>query len=102
MTLMLAAEGEDNYDPDLPNTLVNDYFAKKEWISTSGMGYMSDLEQSHPFFDYSHTIADHLNAIIKSGFTLKSFEESPFDYGDIFGDTPPAGCPLSMLIVASR
>ncbi len=102
LTLMLAAESEDNYDPDRPFTLVNDYFAKKEWVSTSGMGYMSDLKQSYPFFDYSHTLADHVNAIIASGLTVRAFDESPVDYGDIFGANPPAGCPLAMLLIAGK
>ena len=102
VVLMLAAEGEDNYDANLPNNLVNDYFDNKEWVSTAGMGYMSSLEKSHPFFDYSHTIADHLNAIIDSGLTIRTFNESPIDYGTIFGKKIPKGVPLSMVIIATK
>lgn len=98
---MLAASGEDNFNASYPYLIVNNYFEKKEWISDAGMPYMSTLDKSLPFYDYSYTLSDLFTSILKQGFTLSAFNEFEDDAGAVL-NLKQSGIPLSMLIKAKR
>ena len=102
ISCMLAVPGDKNYDSNHPSKITNHYFTKKEWEEADGMGYMSVLEKSLPFYSYSYTMAEVLNSIIQNDLEILSLREYPNDIGEIFQDLDSLGIPLSMLIVAKK
>ena len=104
VTDMLAAEGEENYDPSSPEKLVNSYFKNEPWIENNGMEYMSDStkEYKNTFYSFPHTFADILNAIIKSGLQIKKLKEFEYDISGLFPDLNNRGIPLSYILIAGK
>ncbi|MCX7746575.1 MAG: class I SAM-dependent methyltransferase [Clostridia bacterium] len=101
---MLAMNGEENFDASSPNKLVNSYFRCDPWIENNGMGYMSDpsKEYKKTFYSYSHTLADILNAIIKSNMQIKKLKEIEYDISGSFYELSHKGIPLSYVLVANK
>jgi len=77
ITDMLAAEGEEKFDPSAPDNLVYSYLKKDPWVENNGMDYMSDStkEYKNTFYSFSHTFSEILNAIIESGMQIKKLRE---------------------------
>lgn len=104
ITNMLAMNGEENFDIASPNKLVNSYFKCDPWIENNGMSYMSDAskEYKETFYSYSHTLADILNAIVKSNMQIKKLKEFEHDISGSFSELSYKGIPLSYILVANK
>ena len=100
---MLAASGEDNYNADMPNALVNDYFGKT-WTENKGIGYIAGKPyESKTFTSFSHSFSKIFNALSKSGLRPKSLEEYDYDIADgMFTRLENAGIPLSYVLSAGK
>jgi SAM-dependent methyltransferase len=101
---MLAAAGEDNYDPSSPEKLVNSYFRNEPWVESDGMGYMSDSskEFKKTFYSFSHSFSEILNAIIQSGMQIKRLEEFEYDLSGSFAHLNKRGIPLSYILICNK
>jgi ubiquinone/menaquinone biosynthesis C-methylase UbiE len=103
VTNMLGMCGEENYDEEIPNKLVNSYFREEPWLENSGMYYICGTPYtSKTFCSYSHTFSNIFNAIIENGMIMGKLIE--FDY-DIAGSFPlmnNMGIPLSYILICQK
>jgi cyclopropane fatty-acyl-phospholipid synthase-like methyltransferase len=101
---MLAAIGEDKFDPSAPEKLVHSYFKDEPWIESDGMGYMSDSskEYKRTFYSFSHNFSDILNAIINSGMQIKQLKEFDYDLSGTFSHLNNSGIPLSYILICNK
>jgi SAM-dependent methyltransferase len=104
ITGMLPMEGDDGYDPALPNLLAHSYFKKDPWVEGGGMGYMSDgaKEFTETFYSYSHPMSDIVNAVLGQGLRLEKLDEHEEDISEMFPVLEGKGIPLSFLLVARK
>jgi SAM-dependent methyltransferase len=104
LTNMLAMSGEENYDMDSPNKLVNSYFKSEPWIGNNGISYMSDSSKNYKetFHSYSHTFTNILNALIKNNLKIKKLQEFEYDATGAFLEINKNGIPLSYILIAKK
>jgi ubiquinone/menaquinone biosynthesis C-methylase UbiE len=100
---MLGTSGEENYDEEAPEKIVNSYFRKEPWIENSGMGYMTSKSyESKTFYSYSHTFSHLLNSICQNGMIVRKLSEFDYDISSMFGQLNKKGIPLSYILVCQK
>lgn len=100
---MVAIPGEQNYDENHQEKLVNDYYRKEPWVEKDGMFYMAkQVYESHPFTSYSYTISDMVNGLIDAGFAIEAIFESSTDRSAQFTHLNDSGIPLTLVVRARR
>ena len=103
VTNMLGATGDDNFDKNVLNKLVNSYFKKEPWIENNGMNYMSgENYKSKTFYNYSHTLEDIINSIIQNGMCIRKLKEFEKDISELFNELSYKGIPLSYILIGQK
>ncbi len=103
VTNMLGASGENNYDEEVPNKIVNSYFRKEPWVEYSGMAYITGKPyESKTFSSYSHTFSHILNSICLNGMLISKISEFDYDISGMFGQLNNKGIPLSYILVSQK
>ncbi len=75
-TYMFADEDEEDFDPNLPEKIVYDYFRTEPWICDDGIDYIGGSSyKSKVNYCHSYNISTLLNSIIKSGVRIAEFNE---------------------------
>ncbi len=100
---MLGLCGEDNYDSNAPDRLVNSYFKNEPWIENSGMGYMTGkIYESKTFYSYSHTFSHIINSITQNKMYVKKLLEFDHDISSLFQHLVQRGIPLSFILISQK
>ena len=95
---MLAAEGDEPYDPDHKAECVYSYF-EHEWTGNGGMYYMTQKHyRSKTFTDYTHPMSEIITGMCGNGIVVTGLQEFDHDIGGAFGALDHSGFPLSMII----
>ncbi|MCC5910106.1 MAG: class I SAM-dependent methyltransferase [Clostridiaceae bacterium] len=103
VTNMLGATGEENYDEEVPNKLVNSYLRREPWIENSGIGYMSEKSyKSKTFYSYSHTLSHIVNAICRNSMCVSKLIEFDYDISGMFKELNNEGIPLSYILISQK
>ena len=99
---MLAAEGEDLFDPDHPTECRYSYFGH-EWTGNDGMYYIAQKAyRSKTFTDYTHPMSEIISGMCGSGIVVTGLQEFDYDLGGAFTALDRQGYPLSMLILGRK
>ncbi len=98
---MLLMPGEEGYDPLNKLKMGYSYFRSEPWIENKGMGYISPQYQSKTFTSFTHTLSAIINSLIKSGITIRKFNEYDYDLGMI-DELDGKGFPLSFILMAEK
>lgn len=100
---MLVTFGEENYDEQVPNKLVNSYFRKEPWKENCGMGYISGKSyNSKTFLSFSHTFSYIINSIHQNHIKIIKIEEFDSDISGLFSHLNNTGIPLSYILVSQK
>ena len=103
LALMLPQPGEADFDEDNLNRFTYSYFTKEPWLGNSGMHYISGAYESKTFTDFSHTVADIINALSANGMKTVKFSEYDYDIGQVGADIYDGkGIPLSYILAAVK
>ena len=95
---MLAAEGDEPYDPDHKVECVYSYF-EHEWTGNGGMYYITQKQyHSKTFTDYTHPMSEIITGMCGNGIVVTGLQEFDHDIGGAFGALDHSGFPLSMII----
>ena len=95
---MLAAEGEDLYDPEHRMECRYSYF-EHEWIGNEGMYYITQKNyRSKTFTDYSHPLSETISGLCGNGIVITGLQEFDYDITGGFNAVDHQGYPLSMII----
>ena len=99
---MLAAEGEELYDPDHKTECLYSYF-EHEWIGNGGMYYMTRKQyRSKTFTDYTHPMSQIISGMCSSGIVVTGLQEFDHDIGGGFAALDHQGFPLSMILCGQK
>ena len=97
-TNMLAAEGEEPYDPEHRKACPYSYF-QHEWKENEGMYYMTQKRyRSKTFTDYTHSMSEIISGMCGNGIVVTGLQEFDHDISGGFGALDHSGFPLSMII----
>ena len=97
-TNMLAAEGEELFDPEHRTSCPYSYFAH-EWTGNEGMYYMTQKRyRSKTFTDYTHPMSEIVSGMCLNGIAVTGLQEFDHDISGGFGALDHSGFPLSMII----
>ena len=97
-TNMLAAEGEELYDPDHRTACYYSYF-EHEWTGNEGMYYMTKKKyRSKTFTDYTHPLSEIVSGMCDNGIVVTDLQEFDYDISGGFEALDHSGFPLSMII----
>ncbi len=97
-TNMLAAEGEELYDPEHRAESLYSYF-EHEWTGNDGMYYMTQKKyHSKTFTDFTHSLGEIITAMCSSGIAITGFKELDYDISGGFASLDHSSYPLSMII----
>ena len=97
-TNMLAAEGDERFDPEHRTACVYSYF-ENEWTSNEGMYYMTKKRyKSKTFTDFTHSMSEIVSAMCGNGIVVTGLQEFDYDISGGFGPIDRCGFPLSMII----
>lgn len=100
---MLAFEGENNFDVNSPNKLVNSYFRNEPWIENSGMGYMCNKAyDSKTFCSYSHSLSTIINSMVCNNLITIKLKEFDHDISGSAQNLSGCGIPLSYILIARK
>ena len=95
---MLAAEGDEPYDPEHRAECHFSYF-EHEWTGNGGMYYMTQKHyQSKTFTDYTHSLSEIISGMCGNGIVVTGLQEFDHDIGGGFVELDHQGFPLSMII----
>ena len=101
-TSMLAAPGEDLYDPDHRLECHYSYF-EHEWTGNDGMYYMTQkCYESKTFTDYTHPMSDIISGMCNNGIVVTGLKEYEHDLSGGFTELDNVGFPLSMIIQGKK
>ena len=99
---MLAAEGEELFDPDHRLECRYSYF-EHEWTGNGGMYYITQKTyQSKTFTDYTHPLSQTISGMCRSGIVVTGLQEFDYDISGGFADLDHRGFPLSMIICGQK
>ena len=99
---MLAAEGEELYDPDHRMECRYSYF-EHEWTGNEGMYYITRKSyRSKTFTDYSHPMSEIISGMCGSGIVVTGLQEFDHDLTGGFTALDRHGYPLSMIILGQK
>ena len=95
---MLAAEGEELYDPDHRLECRYSYF-EHVWTGNGGMFYITKKNYlSKTFTDYTHPMSEIISGMCGSGIVVTGLQEFDHDLTGGFTALDHLGYPLSMII----
>ena len=95
---MLAAEGDEGFDPDHRTECRFSYF-EHEWTGNGGMYYMTKKTyESKTFTDYTHPLSQIVSGMCGNGIVITGLQEFDHDIGGAFGALDGSGYPLSMIL----
>lgn len=101
-TNMLAAEGEELYDPDHKTEGRYSYFVH-EWVENEGMYYMTQKTYaSKTFTNYTHPISEIITGMCDNGIVVTGMQEFDYDICGMFGSIDRTGYPLSLIIEGKK
>ena len=101
-TNMLAAEGEELFDPEHRTACRYNYFGH-EWTGNEGMYYMMQKHyRSKTFTDYTHPMSEIVSGMCGSGITVTGLKEFDYDISGGFAALDHSGFPLSMIILGRK
>jgi SAM-dependent methyltransferase len=103
-TSLLALDDEPGYDRDNPYKIAYSYFKTEPWVENSGIDYYgNERYDGHVNYCYTHSLSKILNAVIKSGLNIRSFDEYPHDTSCQFGHLEHDKLiPLSYILVSEK
>ena len=97
-TNMLAAEGEEQYDPEHRMECQYSYF-EHEWTGNEGMYYITKRNyHSRTFTDFTHPMSEIISGMCDNGIIVTGLQEFDYDISDGFSAMDQSGFPLSMII----
>ena len=97
-TNMIAAKGEELYDPSHRTECLFSYF-EHEWKGNEGMFYMTQKSyHSKTFTDYTHPLSEIITGMCRNGIVVTGLQEFGYDICGSFGELDDTGFPLSMII----
>lgn len=97
-TNMLAAEGEELYDPGHKKECHYSYF-EHEWTGNEGMYYITQKNyHSKTFTDYTHPMSEIISGMCGNGIAVTGLQEFEYDISGGFSGLDNSGYPLSMII----
>ena len=97
-TNMLAAEGEEGFDPAHRTACLYSYF-EYEWTGNEGMYYMTQKRyRSKTFTDYTHPMSEIISGMCNNGIVVTGLQEFDYDISGGFDSLDHSGFPLSMLL----
>jgi len=101
-TNMLAADGEEVFEPDHRKECHYSYF-EHEWTGNEGMYYMTQKRyRSKTFTDYTHSMAEIVTGMCGNGIVITGLEEYDYDLSGGFTALERSGFPLSMMITGQK
>ncbi len=101
-TNMLAAEGEELFDPEHRMECHYSYF-EHEWTGNEGMYYMTQKSyRSKTFTDYTHPLSEIVSGMCSNGIVVTGLQEFDYDISDGFSSLDRSGFPLSMIIQGQK
>ena len=101
-TNMLAAEGDDEFDPDHRLECHYSYF-EHEWTGNGGMYYMTKKSyHSKTFTDFTHSMSEIMSGMCNNGIVITGLKEFEYDICGAFPILNNAGYPLSMIIEGKK
>ena len=101
-TNMLAAEGDELYDPEHGTECVYSYF-EHEWTGNEGMYYMTQKSyRSKTFTDYTHPMSEIISGMCSSGIAVTGLQEFDYDISGGFVGLDHHGYPLSMILLGQK
>ncbi|MBQ7307780.1 MAG: methyltransferase domain-containing protein [Clostridia bacterium] len=99
---MLARDDEKNFNQDFPLNPCYSYFSKT-WTFDNGMYYMTKkVYKSKTFTDFTHSLGEIINAMIKNNLCLLSFKEFDYDVSYAFLYANGKNFPLSYVLEAKK
>ena len=99
---MLAADGEELFDPDHRLESRYSYF-EQEWTGNEGMYYITQKNyHSKTFTDYSHPLSQTVSAMCKNGIFVTGLQEFDYDITGGFHAVDHLGYPLSMILQGQK
>ena len=97
-THMLAAEGDEPFDPEHRIECLYSYF-EHEWTGNEGMYYMTQKNyRSKTFTDFTHSMSEIISGMCSNGIVVTGLKEFDYDIGTGFSALDHHGFPLSMII----
>ncbi len=103
VTNMLAFQREDNFDPNVPNKLVNSYFKDDPWVENDGKFYMcKKVYDSKTFYSYSHTFSSIVNSLSANNLGIIKIREFQHDLSEGLTHLDNQGIPLSYILTARK
>ena len=101
-TNMLAAEGDDEFDPEHRTECRFSYF-EHEWTGNGGMYYMTQKSyHSKTFTDFTHSMSQIMSGMCSNGIVITGFQEFDSDISGGFAAIDHSGFPLSMIIEGKK
>ena len=95
---MLAAEGDEAFDPDHRAECRYSYFSH-QWTGNEGMFYMTQKHyRSRTFTDFTHPMAEIISGMCANGIWVTGLQEFEHDIGGGFEALNGRGFPLSMIL----
>ncbi|MCP4179292.1 MAG: class I SAM-dependent methyltransferase [bacterium] len=100
---MIPCEGEIGFDKDNILKCHYSYFSKEPWIENTGIDYLGGTTyEAKTSIDFSHTLSEIINGVIKNGMNISEFNEYPHDIG-VWGWLEKAQIiPLSFSLIADK
>lgn len=97
-TNMLAADGDEGFDPVHRKECLFSYF-EHEWTGNEGIYYMTlKRYRSKTFTDYTHPMSDIITGMCNNGIVVTGLQEFDHDNGAGFSVIDNSGFPLSMIL----
>ena len=97
-TNMLAAEGEEQYDPAHRMECHYSYF-DHEWTGNEGMYYITKKNyHSKTFTDFTHPMSEIISGMCDNGIIVTGLQEFDYDISGGFSAIDQSDFPLSMII----
>ena len=101
-TNMLAAEGEEEFDPAHRYECRYSYF-EHEWTGNDGMYYMTQKSyHSKTFTDFTHPMSEIISGMCNNGMVVTGLQEFDYDISSAFASMDHGGFPLSMIMQGKK
>ena len=101
-TNMLAAEGDEGFDPDHKKDCLFSYFEHK-WTGNEGMYYMTlKSYRSKTFTDFTHSMSEIITGMCNNGIVVTGLQEFDYDISGGFSAIDKSAFPLSMILQGKK
>jgi len=101
---MFAVEGEEGYDPDNPEKIVNSYFREDPWVNYDGIDYVGkSVYKSEVNYCFIHPLSEIINGVIKSRVEILEFNEYIHNLNSEFEELEKnQKIPMSYLLIGRK